>query len=194
MLQRSLGWWPAHRYGLWAKCSSHSHALRVSLHTFFFGGGVLGLSTSVLISRSPWCLASRFQTLFNCAVAVGAIAEGLTQANWRGLWKCSLSFVCWPHAVSSTTGSWPQPTPSPPAPGRSRPRPHGMAPFPFECLLFQGLRSPFLCCWANQIDSNLLFRRGGVLIFNIMHVTVLVCFISFCCDSPSPTSRSSARE
>lgn len=39
---------------------------------------------------------------------------------------------------------------------------------------------------AYQINSGLLFKRGGVLIFNIMHVTFLICFISFCGDSPLP--------
>lgn len=132
MLQRSLGWWPARRYGLWAQCTSHSHALHVSLHTFFFGGRVLGLTTSVLRSRSPWCPASRFQTLFNCAVVVGAIAEGLTQANWSGLWKCSLSFVCFPHAFSST-----------PAPGSRCPVPIAWLRSPLSACSFKdwGLRS-----------------------------------------------------
>lgn len=132
-----------------------------------------GLTASVLTNQSPWCPASCFQTPFNCSMVGVVIAEGLTQANWSWLWKCSVSFVRFPHTFSSTT-----------APGSSHPL--SVALFPFEYSLFNGLRSPFLRCWANQIDSNLLFRRGGVLIFNIMPVTFLVCFISFCCDSPLP--------
>lgn len=39
-------------------------------------------------------------------------------------------------------------------------------------------------CWcANQINSILLFGRGGVLVLNRMHQTFLVCFLSFGGDS-----------
>lgn len=70
-----------------------------------------GLTTFMLTYQLPWCLASCFQTPFNCSRGVGEITGGLTKANWSLLWKCYPLLCSLPLHIFQHHSSWQQQSP-----------------------------------------------------------------------------------
>lgn len=100
------------------------------------------------------------------SVWVREITAGIMKACRYWLWRCD-PILCTPHSYTL--------------------HPQLLVPFLFECslsLMCWGLHSPMPLCESHRCQFTVQERRG--LIFHIMHVTFLVCFTSFCGDSPLP--------